>query len=44
MGRAVNRKLPSPLGFLQVLFLKRFKVLCFHTLLQVLIPKGLRGE
>jgi hypothetical protein len=28
---------PSPLGFSQVLILKVVKVLCFHTLLQVLI-------
>jgi len=30
---------PLPLGFSQVLILKVVKVLCFHTLLQVLILK-----
>jgi hypothetical protein len=34
---------PSP-GFLQVLILKRVKVFCFDTLLQVLILKGLTLE
>jgi hypothetical protein len=32
---------PSPLGFSQVLILKVVKVLCFDTLLQVLILKKL---
>ena len=33
---------PSPLGFSQVLILKLVKVLCFDTLLQVLILKEVR--
>jgi hypothetical protein len=33
---------PVPLGFSQVFILKEVKVLCFDTLLQVLILKGLR--
>jgi hypothetical protein len=34
---------PLPLGFLQVFILKGVKVLCFDTLLQVLILKEVRG-
>jgi len=33
---------PLPLGFSQVFILKAVKVLCFDTLLQVFILKGLR--
>jgi hypothetical protein len=33
---------PLPLGFSQVFILKGVKVICFETLIQVLILKGLR--
>jgi hypothetical protein len=33
---------PLPLGFSQVVILKLLKVVCFHTLLQVLILKDVR--
>src|SRR5258707_7042802 len=35
---------PLPLGFSQVLILKVVKVLCFDTLLQVLILKGVNAS
>jgi hypothetical protein len=36
---SLNLRTPSPPGFSQVLILKGVKVLCFDTLLQVLILK-----
>ncbi len=43
IGCLVNDNTPLPLGFSQVLILKVVKVLCFDTLLQVLILKRVRA-
>ena len=42
-ARSISRRQhPLPLGFSQVVILKLLKVVCFHTLLQVLILKDVR--
>jgi hypothetical protein len=39
----VNDNWTLPLGFVEVLILKKVKVFCFDTLLEVFILKGVRG-
>jgi len=43
-GVQVNDNWALPLGFAEVFILKTIKVLCFDTLLEMFILKGVRGN